>query len=224
MREPEAKGHSTWSFDSCLKALQITLFLIANVIFLSQAGRNVHHLVFGAQPSVLDQFEPEKEKARSEAQLEVLLADYKKVSEEIKALEKGKKQEEVMDIRQEHSALYEKQSALRSEIMQREETSREMRDLWIYSGYGLCLIILGGYVYRRGIVWPGFSILVAGFCILEYWASPSLFGGGAVAEYRQLLWSKTILTFSALVALYVFWRMRGLPNKRPHAPATTPGS
>ena len=196
-----------------MKALQITLFLIANVIFLSQAGRNVHHLIFGAQPSVLDQFEPEKEKARSETEFQVLLKDYKQVSEEVEALEKGKKHDAVMDIRQEHSDLYEKKNALRSEIAEREEKSREMRDLWLYSGYGLCLIALGSVLYRRGIAWPGFSVLVAGFCILEYWASPSFFGGGAVAEYHQLLLSKTVLTFVALAALYVFWGMRGQPMR-----------
>lgn len=207
-----------------MKPLQITLFLIANVIFLSQAGRNIHHLIFGAQPGVLDQLEPEKEAAKSEAHIEVLLADYKTVFEETKALEKGKKHQEVRDLRQEHSDLYDKQDALRLEIKEREAKSREMRDLWIYSGYGLCLIILGGSLFKRGMAWPGFSILVAGFCILEYWASPDLFYGGAVAEYRQLLWSKTVLTFSALAALYVFWRVRGEPNATLHATASAPGS
>jgi hypothetical protein len=207
-----------------MKPLQITLFLIANVIFISQAGRNIHHLVFAAQPSVLAKFEPEKEKARSEAQLLVLLADYKAVSEEVQALEKGKKHTEVMDLRQQHSDLYEKKEALRSEISQREEKSREMRDLWIYSGYGLFLIVAGGVLYRRRVFWPGFAILVTGFCVLEYWASPSFFGGGAVAEYHQLLLSKTILTFLALIALYVFWRMRGEPNKSLPATAAVPGS
>lgn len=194
-----------------MKPLQITLFLIANVIFISQAGRNIHHLVFGAQPSVLDKFEPEREKARSEAQVQVLLADYQAVSEEIRTLEKGKKHSEVEDIQQEHSDLYEKKRALHSEIAEREEKAREMRDLWIYAGYGLLLIIAGSALYRRMIVWPGFAILVTGFCVLEYWASPSFFGG-AVAEYHQLLLSKTILTFLALGALYIFWRIRGEPN------------
>lgn len=207
-----------------MKALQITLFLIANVIFFSQAGRNIHHLVFGAQPSVLDKFEPEKEKARSEAQVQVLLADYQAVSEKIRALEKGKKHSEVMDLRQEHSDLYDKKDALRSEISEREEKAREMRDLWIYSGYGLLLIVAGTVLYRRAVVWPGFAILVTGFCVLEYWASPSFFGGGAVAEYHQLLLSKTILTFLALGALYLFWGIRGGPNQPLQATAAAPGS
>jgi hypothetical protein len=196
-----------------MKTLRITLFLIANVIFISQAGRNVHHLIFAAQPSLLDRFEPETEKARSQKQIQVLLADYKSVSDEIHALEKGKKQSEVNDLRQQHSELYQRQEALHSEITQREEKSREMRDTWIFSGYGLLLIAGGSLAYRRGWIWPGFAIVVTGFCVLEYWASPALFGGGAVAELHQLLLSKTILTFCALIALYAFWICRGEPNQ-----------
>lgn len=206
-----------------MKALQITLFLIANVIFLSQAGRNIHHMVFGSQPSVLDKFEPEKQKARSETQLRVLLTDYQAVLEEIRALEKGKKSSEVADLRHARSETYDRKDALRSEISQREDRAREMRDLWIYSGYGLLLIIAGGVLYRRTVVWPGFAILVSGFCILEYWVSPSYFEGGAYAEYHQLLLGKTILTFLALGALYVFWRLRGDPNPTLRTTATAPG-
>jgi hypothetical protein len=189
-----------------MRTLQITLFLIANVIFLSQAGRNVHHLIFSAEGSVLDQFEPEKQHAKAEPNVQTLLADYKKVSEEIETLEKGKKSEELLDVRQQHSSLYSRKDALRREIAERESKTREIRDLWIYCGYGLFLIALGAYLYRRSQIWSGFSIVVAGFCILEFWASPSFFGDAAVAEFRQLLWSKTILTFIALGLLYALWR------------------
>jgi hypothetical protein len=204
-------------FGKRMKTLQITLFVIANVIFISQAGRNVHHLIFATQPSVLDRFNPEMQKARSEKQLNVLLADYQAVSDEISALEKGKKQSEAMDIRQQHAELYQRQRALQSEIMQRETNNREMRDVWIFSGYGLLLIAGGILAYKRGVVWPGFGILVAGFCVLEYWASPTYFGGGAVAEFHQLLLSKTVLTFMALAALYAFWLFRDEPS--PASPA-----
>jgi hypothetical protein len=194
-----------------MNALQITLFLIANVIFLSQAGRNIHHLVFASQPSVLDKYDEEQEKARSQAQLQVLLAEYQEVLERIRALEKGATHTEVMDLRQQNSDLYDKQSALRSEISEREEKARDIRDLWIFSGYGAFLIVSGAVLYRQIVVWPGFAILVTGFCILEYWASPSLFGNGAVAEYHQLLLSKTVITFLALAALYLFWANRASP-------------
>ena len=54
---------------------------------------------FGAEPSVLDSFSPEKEKARAEKQFSALLEDYRTVDEELRGLEKGKKSAEVSDIR-----------------------------------------------------------------------------------------------------------------------------
>jgi hypothetical protein len=86
------------------------------------------------------------------------------------------------------------------------------------------LILAGTVLYRRAVIWPGFAILVTGFCVLEYWASPSFFGGGAVAEYHQLLFAKTILTFLAVGALYLFWGISRAPNQWLQATAAAPGS
>src|SRR5688500_20245270 len=98
-----------------MRTLQITLFLIANVIFLSQAGRNVHHLIFAAEGSVLDQFEPEKEHAKAEPNVQNLLADYKKVSDEIATIEKRKKHHEPGAVRQHDSGLYSRKDTLQTE-------------------------------------------------------------------------------------------------------------
>jgi hypothetical protein len=46
-----------------MKPLQIVLFVIGNIIFLSQLGRHTHQLALGAKPSVLDKFEVERTKA-----------------------------------------------------------------------------------------------------------------------------------------------------------------
>ena len=56
---------------------------------------------------------------------EVLVDEYRKVNEEIRALEKGKGFKEVQDIRQEHEDLYKKKDALHSEISEREAKKRE---------------------------------------------------------------------------------------------------
>lgn len=99
-----------------MKPLQITLFLIANLIFITQAGRDIHQVFFGTEDSVLAQFSPETEKARAEKQLDTLVTEYRAINEEIRALEKGKNHTEVADVRQEGSALYDKKDALASEI------------------------------------------------------------------------------------------------------------
>jgi hypothetical protein len=168
-------------------------------------------LVFGTEPSVLDQFDMDAETkaARSEPKMDALLADYKKASDEVKPLEKGKDYEQMREVRSQHEDLFKKHEALHSEITQREQQSRELRDHWLYSGFGFCLVVVGGVMYRRRIEWPGFSLLVAGFCILEWWASPSFSNlGGAAIEYHRLLVSKMLLTLVTLATLFVAWAMR----------------
>jgi hypothetical protein len=189
-----------------MKPLQITLFIIANVIFITQGGRDVHQLVWGSEPSILDQFDPETTLARSEKKTEVLVNEYRKVNEQTRALEKGKGWKEVQDIRQENEELYQKKEALHSEISEREAKQREFRDVWIFTVFGAALIVLGTILYHLRMIWPGLSIVIAGFTIFEYWASPSFFSG-AGTEFHALLVSKTVLTLVALAFLYVVWRV-----------------
>jgi hypothetical protein len=189
-----------------MKPLQITLFIIANVIFITQGGRDVHQLVWGSEPSILDQFAPETTQARSEKKIDVLVNEYRKANEQTRAIEKGKGWKEVQDIRQENEELYQKKEALHSEISEREAKQREFRDVWIFAVFGAALIVLGTVLYHLRIIWPGLSIVIAGFTIFEYWASPSFFGG-AGAEFHALLVSKTVLTLVALASLYVVWRV-----------------
>jgi hypothetical protein len=185
-----------------MKPLQITLFIMASVIFLTQCGRDVHQLVWGAEPSVLDQFSPARVKARSEKDTAALVADYRSTDAEIRNLEKSKNYQEAQDIRQQNEELYGKREALRGEISEREAKGHEIRDVWIFAGYGVALILVGLALYRRGSVWPGMAAVIAGFTIFEYWASPSFFGG-AGREFHALLVSKTVLTFIALLSLYI---------------------
>ena len=189
-----------------MKSLLITLFIIANIIFITQGGRDVHQLIWGTESSILDQFNPEQTRVRSEKNLDMLVEEYRKADEAIRALEKGKGLDEVRDIKQEHKDLYQNKAALKSEISEREKKGREVRDLWIYTGFGAALIVLGSLLYRSRAVWPGLSLVIAGFTVFEYWSSPSFFSG-AGAEFHALLVSKTVLTFLAFVALYGVWRL-----------------
>jgi hypothetical protein len=195
-----------------MKPLLITLFIIANVIFITQSGRDIHQLIWGAEPSILDQFDPETMKARSERKTEVLVDEYRSVTEQIRALEKGKGWKEAQDIRQEHEDLYQKKGALQSEISEREAKRRAFRDLWIFTAFGAGLIVLGAVLYRMRATWSGLSIVIAGFTVFEYWASPSFFSG-AGAEFHALLVSKTLLTLAALFSLYVVWRVMSIDIK-----------
>jgi hypothetical protein len=195
-----------------MKPLQITLFIIANIIFITQGGRDVHQLIWGSESSVLDQFSPEKVKAQSEKKTEVLVDEFRDVNGQILALEKGKGFQEVQNISQEHQDLYQKRDALRSEIFERESKAHEFRDVWIFTGFGVALIILGAVLYRSRAMWSGLSIVIAGFAVFEYWVSPSFFSG-AGAEFHALLVSKTLLTVIALVALHIMWRVMNVDKE-----------
>ncbi len=185
-----------------MNTLRITLFIIGNVLFLGQLARNVHHHIWGVDTSVFDEFSPARSVARSERNFDALLADYRKVRAETEALEKSKNEDEVKRIQQEHKETYDRLYETRSELTERERKSIEMRDTWAYSGFGIFLIVIGYFSFLRFSRWTGIALSLSGFVILEYWASPPLFGG-AVVEFKALLWSKTALTVIALIFLYV---------------------
>lgn len=195
-----------------MKALQITLFIIANVIFIFQAGHDVHQLFWGSEGSVLDKFSPETIEVESEKDTNVLVDEYRRIDEEIIAMEKGDREygDRVYD------KLGRKKNILQKEIQERERKKREFRDVWIFTAYGAALIILGTLLYRRRAVWPGLSLVIAGFTIFEYWASPAYsYYGSASSEFHALLVSKTLLTFIALVALYTVWRLMHVASDEP---------
>ena len=103
-----------------MKALIITLFIVGNVVFFSQLGRDLHHLVWGAEKSIFDEFNPAQISARSEHSKEKLLMDYRKLYTETEAMEKSKSQEEIDLIRNEHKDLYNQLYETRSELSERE--------------------------------------------------------------------------------------------------------
>lgn len=184
-----------------MKSLHITLFVIGNVLLFGQLGIDLHRLVWGIETSVFDEFNPTRSKVRSGLGFETLIADYRKLRIDTEALEKSKSEDEIKLIKKEHQDLYDRLYETRSELSEREDRGRELRDTWAYSGYGVILILIGFFSYHRGQQWVGIALTLSGFTILEYWASPPLFGG-AVVEFRELLWSKTALTLIALGLLY----------------------
>ncbi|TDU69406.1 hypothetical protein EI77_03059 [Prosthecobacter fusiformis] len=198
-----------------MRAFAVTLFIIGNLIFLTQLGKDVHQLIWGMETSMFDEFEPEKISARAETNTAALLEEFRKADAEIKVLERSKTSDETYQVRKENESLYNTRNEARVELLARESKSAELRDLWVFSGYGIFLIAVGGILSRKAVTWPGLAVLVSGFSILEYWASPPFFEG-AGTEFRTLLWNKTFLTFFALFALYACAVMfdRKLPIKR----------
>lgn len=191
-----------------MKPLQITLFLLAAAIFLTQTVRHTHLMVFGSEPSVLDQFAgdyAEKMKVQEERSTEVLLQEYREVAPKINALEEGKSSDELKPIRDANSKLYEQYYMLKGEISLRETRHREIRDIWLFCAAGILMIPLGGWFMKRGWRWAGMSLVIPGFLELLWWSSPTFSFGGAAREYQLLLWNKIGLSVIGIVLLYAAW-------------------
>lgn len=193
-----------------MKKLQITLFLLASLVLLTQTVRHVHLYFFelSSNASALDPFESNyqiKKEVTEERSTKVLVAEFGVTQAKIKELEKDKTKEELEELKKTESDLYEKNSRLRSEVEDRERRLREIRDLWIFCAAGLGFILLGGVFYLKQAVWMGLSLILAGFAELIWWSSPSFSGGGANAEYELLLLNKIVISLISLGLLYLAW-------------------
>lgn len=196
-----------------MKQFQITLFLLASLVLLTQTVRHVHLYFFelSSNASALDPFESNyqiKKEVTEERSTQVLVAEFGITQANIKELEKGKTKEELEELKKTETDLYEKNSRLRREVEERESRIREIRDLWIFCAAGLGFILLGGVFYVKQAVWMGLSLIIAGFSELLWWSSPSFFGGGAHEEYELLLINKIVISLIGLGLLYLAWYFR----------------
>lgn len=206
-----------------MRALQITAFVLAIIAFTTQAIRHVHLLVFRGEKSVLAQFKkfaPVEQEIQAEKSFDLLVEQYSKLKTELDELEKGKTDEsELKQLRKEHVEKYNRFRELEYEIKGREERTRENRDLWIFSGSGFVLVLLGAFLYRRNrpnLVWIGMALILAGYTEILYWSSPSFSGGGAKEEYLQLLINKIVFTLLGLGMLLALWILdRAKENSTP---------
>jgi len=191
-----------------MKALQITFLLIFGCLFSTQAIRHVHVYTIGIEESILEfgtTFYEVQEQVRTEKSTEELLVEYESTSARIEELRESEPTKDQLSMRQENMELFTRHEALASELMQRENLTREIRDLWIFSVAGLVLIGVGSFFYIRGIDWVGMSLILPGFLELSWWSAPSFSLGGAVHEYDILLMNKIILTLISFVLLYTLW-------------------
>ena len=191
-----------------MRGLQITALIIFGCIFSTQAIRHVHVYTIGFEESILapaESFYQMKEAVRMEESTEELLSEYETTNATIKELRKEESAVDQFTLRQQHLDLFARNETLASELRQREEATREIRDIWIFSCAGIVLIGIGVLCYTRGYEWPGMSLILPGFLELMWWSAPSFTLGGAVQEFETLLVNKIILTVISFVLLYTLW-------------------
>ena len=130
-----------------MKSLQNTLMILAALVLLTQGVRHGHLLVYGGEKSILDVVDTgyeNEERIRKEASDAALLAEYKVVADKVAKLEKGKTSEEIRNLEVAEPEMYRNCRQLRNEIESRQSRRREIRDLWIFSGAGILMILLSG--------------------------------------------------------------------------------
>ena len=160
-----------------MKALQVTFLLIFGCLFSTQAIRHVHVYSIGIEESIVEPgtaFYAVQEQVRMEESTEELLAEYEATSAKIEEIRKSDPPADQFTMRQKHMDLFARHDALASELRQRENVTREIRDIWIFSVAGLILIGVGSVLYMRGIEWAGMSLILPGFLELSWWSAPFL--------------------------------------------------
>ncbi len=191
-----------------MKGFQITFLILLGCALSMQAIRHLHVYTVGYEESILapaESFYGVTKAVRLEESTDELLAEYETVKEKIKHLLDADPSADVFTVRKANVELFARSDALASELRQRQEIEREIRDIWIFSIAGLVLIAFGCFLYFRDIAWPGMSLILPGFLELVWWSAPSFTLGGAVREYDILLLNKIALTVVAFLLLYTLW-------------------
>ena len=191
-----------------MRGLQITALIIFGCMFSTQAIRHVHLYTIGFEESILapaESFYQMKEAVRMEESTDELLAEYEATNARIEELRRDEPAGDQYTLRQKHLDLFARNDAVASELRQRENMKREIRDIWIFSCAGIVLIGIGALCYWRGYEWTGMSLILPGFLELMWWSAPSFTIGGAVQEFEILLANKIILTLISFVLLYALW-------------------
>jgi hypothetical protein len=151
------------------------LFMLANIIFITQSGRDVHQLI-GVRAFHLDQFEPEKIKARSERRSALVNEEYQ-TSREIGARKgKGSKRGRIFD---KNTRTFTRRGRAQSKY-------RASRRSGVSRRFSLLGAVprLGSVVFRTRARWSGLSIVIAGFTVLSI--GPALHSS-APGEFHALL-------------------------------------
>jgi len=201
-----------------MKRLITCLFVIATLILSTQLVRHFHLLAFGDEGSMLDTYEAysgDENQIEAEYSTELLLEEYGELKPQLNEMLKGKDWSGEQEVRSEHPDLFARCDLLERELRQREQRMNDLRDLWLFSGAGMLLIVAGILIVRRGEPWVAVSLMVAGFCELLWWSKPDFFTGGAFREYGFLLQSKIVISLIAVVSLLGLWKLRnGLFEKQ----------
>ncbi len=211
--------------DKNMKALKITVFLLAVLVLTTQFARHIYVRYLEPRGSVLDTYEQTeiKKAIKVATSLDELVSRYDAAKKRVDELDKQRKKAEASmskDNRdvfrdkfgEEHKEDYEQESDLKRAIQEWEKRSEEIYELRVFWLFGFAFLIGGVILLVRGLDWMGMAFIVSGIVEMIWWTSPSFRFAGSPLEFERLLMNKLVFTVITLILVIVAWVMQ---EKRP---------
>ncbi len=186
-----------------MRGFQITLFVLAMIVLVSQTTHFVYVKYFYDTASVLDDFA--EEKIKQAGTLEELVADYESNFKQVKEYEKGKSDQELSKIRRPQIEPYKTKLKLERAIRDWESKEESIKKLLVQWCIGLAVLAIGCALYLKVASWLAMALITSGLGEMIWWSSPSLNLGGAVTSFESLLNHKLVLSIISLIVVMIIW-------------------
>jgi hypothetical protein len=203
-----------------MKALKITVFLLAVLVLTTQFARHIYVRYLEARGSVLDRYEQtETRKAiKGAGSLDELVSRYDAAKKRVDELDKQRKKAEANKSKDDRDVLrdkfgeeykedYERESDLKAAIQEWEKRSEEIYELRVFWLFGFAFFLAGAFLLVKGREWPGMAFIVPGIVEMIWWTSPSFRFAGSPIEFERLLMNKLVFTVITLVLVFAAWVM-----------------
>ncbi len=182
-----------------MRALQITLFVLALLILTTQTFRHAYVKWVEPTTSVLDQFDDQTEHdiaaAKSLDELVRLYAEvHRKVKEEDAETTDADKPDYAFTMMD--RGPHKDEWKLRQAIETWEEHSKKIFELHFFWVCGAGSLVVGMVCYCLVNRWLGITGVIAGFLEMIWWTAPQFRACGAGVEFDRLLTQKIIFSYA----------------------------
>jgi len=185
-----------------MRALKLTLFIIALVTLSTQTFRHIYVKYIDPKFSVLDKYkdsiETQVDNTKNIKELEIL---YKENNDKINKI---KKENPDYEKNKEYTDLVSEKDVIRSGIRKAESLTRSKFELIFYWFFGLASIIIGIIVYILLNKWIGLAGIITGLSEMIVWTSP-LYHRMDTFNFIDLLNLKLLLSVISWVILLILW-------------------
>ncbi|MBN2547173.1 MAG: hypothetical protein JXB50_15330 [Spirochaetes bacterium] len=184
-----------------MRALKLTLFIIALVVFTTQTFRHIYVKYLYPRTSVLDNYKEEIEikvdKTKSLDELEKL---YKETNDKMKKIEKD---DDNFKKNKEYKKLSDELDIIKNRIKKGEDINNRRNELVFYWLFGLICIMLGVVFYIIFNKWIGTAFVITGISEMIVWTSPLY----RIRSYGfdDLLNLKLLLSIISWFILIILW-------------------